>query len=1476
MATSRITISVKNILQGGVTCTNPTIQAQLVNGLVMPCPIVDGKIELQLDGQGAGYCFDLIIDCEDCNTCPPQVKRICLCESNDDCPDCETCIDGICTPICPEDEFCDNGICKDCLVDGDCLCNKECVNGECTCPADKPYEVNGCCYECEEGQTDGNGCLVCTGGRFVEKDCGDFLLDPVTCQCKECIDSGDCLEPNTCCVDGSCECCPGYYYDPGAGSCIPIPPCFTEEDCPDCYTCLNGNCVEITCPAGYIRTGIAGNCCAKECDCDNPSCPSGMTCVEYENGSCYCKGCEGACVDSLDCGVGCGCYDGNCSKTPKGCDGPCYTSDDCGFGCGCLDNNCVDCKTLGCNNNDDCFRANGCDCKDGNCDKSDCADQCIDGADCAQGCGCEDNNCVKCSNVPCVNSEDCPEGCVCNGGICGTTDCDEIYCLNPGDCGEGCGCKDGRCIKCTTLDCGTTECDDTPGCSCNTGNCEGDPGDDCDDDLRIEKVSSAFTCKIRGILDLKNCCGCPDISFHATAVVAGSNLTYTGRLRKGLLTTSPLLGSTGISNELPISGIIKFIVIQEDIEVDGGGAPTGVTRNYTRSVTKDYTGVDTNTEVFTINPVGSTYTDSGKTWKVVNICTYVEGFTNILFDNECQYKAPDIRLQCHDFLTPSFAITPLTKVTRCKTPLFTWSKSADGITYSVFREVYSDRLDIDTYKDDIGVDEGVEVCKYYKLEVDCGCDKLTYYSCNGDGEVATKLVYCQPTDLEISVANCNQDLVIEEVQVCLAMIGASYDLYLNGVLYGSYTVNGSGILFAGTEVINSAEPIFEVKLVFDCDDCDDCTIIKTLEPIDDPCGCSGVLLSPSVNTTNACTTGITYTIAGGTGPYSVVLKKGASTIFSTTQATVGVYAYNSILANGTYTLTVTDVYGCEKTAGFIINACCLIVGSGLSYDCVTKTVAGTITASNGSGTYIVEIGTYPAFNEGAGAFTEVIDILDGTYNVKITDSVNGGCYWLGLLNVGCGGIDLDITSTCDTVDPTKSAVLLENPSGGTAPYLAEFYANLGTVSVDANGCPTNPAQLRSSTTTYPATIGGATYNQNWQFVVKLTDALGRTRCFPAQNFINCADNGFTFTTRFYCDGATKKICVTPSVTGTYEITIGGGAPFNETFVAGQEKCYTTVLANGTHAVTMENGSGVLISKNVVVTTCNDYSVSYDCTNGLEILENGIAWTGTIRVDGQPGSGYINYTGPGTVFLADTTPDHVIGIYVGGVLMNTTEVLNINCCELTLTNLTFLCEPGVGEGTIEFDIVNIVNPTGTHSILVKQGVTVVQSEPAYASSHFTSNVLPNGSYTVEVTDDTYNVPNAGVGSGQTCDVTRTIEIACVEPCGIDDVDAVFKGEIDCADNGKIGHWRVKAINNELISLNYEIWRKPYTVLGLCPNPGVLCSTSGYTKLDDGVVPASSTACYDFASADNTACFLVKFIDPSDSSCYKCLKADFELL
>lgn len=119
--------------------------------------------------------------------CPPPPE----CETDEDCPEGECCVDGACGP-CPCDPPCDPDACEEC-VGGVCesTCDyycEDCVDGECVgCPEGEiccgaPY--NGCvtpemccgAVDCVFYSDDGE-----TWTQLV--DCNDF--DGLDCSCEE-------------------------------------------------------------------------------------------------------------------------------------------------------------------------------------------------------------------------------------------------------------------------------------------------------------------------------------------------------------------------------------------------------------------------------------------------------------------------------------------------------------------------------------------------------------------------------------------------------------------------------------------------------------------------------------------------------------------------------------------------------------------------------------------------------------------------------------------------------------------------------------------------------------------------------------------------------------------------------------------------------------------------------------------------------------------------------------------------------------------------------------------------------------------------------------------------------------------------------------------------------------------------------------------------------------------------------------------
>lgn len=985
----RYTLTIGTITQGGKTCVNPTVTASIYGGLAVPCPYENGVIEVEIDPTANVHCVDFIIDCEDCEKCPPQVIRRCLCDTSDECQECENCIDGWCVPYCPDTKFCSDGVCIDCLADTDCPCDQQCVNGKCQCPNDKPYQdSNGCCHACIDGTKRDGFCEICVGGAWVNIICPSSFPDPDTCECKECINSGQC-PTNQCCVDGKCKCCPGYYYDAGTSTCIPLPNCQRDSDCPPCHTCVNGTCQPIVCPTGYKSIGDI--CCAKECDCDNPNCPQGDSCYRTDDG-CICVGCSGPCATSEDCDPACLCSDGNC--VPNVCNNPCVTGEDCDPGCGCLDNKCVPCEGS-CTGtpSSECEQKDGCRCNGGNCEGEPCNKACIEADDCESGCGCLDDRCIDCEQVSCVTNLDCPFGCYCDKGVstCKANPCPDA-CSSGLDCGSGCGCVDGHCYPCNSLEC-TSECEEASGCKCVGSNCT--KTTDCEDELAIVKLDAS--CELKGTLDTKDCCACPTIGLDVAVSMAAKYVNIVTYLRKGLSFSSTRLGSTGILNEEPVSGIARFTITQNLQQV---GFPTNTT---TKTITLDfdYGGTDENqfSQLSDCNQVviGAT------TYDVVSLVISVAGVTPFIYENECRSTLPNTVLGTLTCANGSLTrqMLSFTPQVKCKTPLFSWYKGTSSSTFTKFRELYAARVDSNSYQDIFDGTDGLEACKYYKLVSDCGCDLSTLYSCNGNELLPTKLVFCQPDDITVDITpnTCNQDICIRETTVCTAMQNLDYKLYLNGDLYGTYTSTG-GVLFAGDLCFTYTEPITEVRLDFPCDDCNTCRITKTLTLSENPCSCSATELA--VNATFIdCASGITYVITDGTAPYNVVIKRGSTIIqnFNTSSD-----PYNGIilgpLSDGLYSVTVTDAYGCVKTDTATATSCCTLDVLTASYNCSTSKITITYTGGTTPLTLSGSFGTGITGDGGGNNIFSVPILTNGTtYTLTFTD--DEGCIDTILLPVNC-------------------------------------------------------------------------------------------------------------------------------------------------------------------------------------------------------------------------------------------------------------------------------------------------------------------------------------------------------------------------------------------------------------------------------------------------------------------------------------------
>lgn len=948
-----------DIVQGTTPCLTPDVSVTSLSECVtIKCVKPNNCYEIQVLEGCVDTCVEIIINCTDCELCPPTVITKCFCESSADCADCENCLDDICTPLCLTNQFCDDDECVDCRDAADCECNKECISGSCECPADKPYiDAQGCCKDCRN-DADCPPCFRCGPDGCEPIVCTTGICDPDTNNCVGCLGTGDCAGDNECCNPSTqlCECCVGYFRDPSSGDCIEQPDCRRDSDCPTCSICVGGDCTPFVCPTGYIAVPNGNECdCRRECDCDAPTECSGLQdCIRLTYNSCYCNSCEGVPCTNGMCAEGCRCYNGTCVDD-GGCNGACSNSGDCGVDCGCRQGQCVSCATLTCVQ---CAATAGCECTNGVCVDAPCSNTCVDASDCGQGCGCADNECTSCSQVSCAGGATCPDGCSCNPvtNVCQENPCAQIYCSNANDCGVGCGCSDGMCVPCNTLSCAGTDCAEVPGCVCTGAVCGDDGEEECEDNLRINKVEA--TCDLKGTLSTDACCPCDDIALGLTfssvsvnGVTHIASYTLTGTLRKGSVSnyanflTKPLLSATGIVNDLPVYGETRVEVRTEYKRLGPNGSiiPSLPSLIQTNTIPIIHINNDSWAVTSLTMPLpGNLIIDGGHNYQAIGTTVTAQSDLDIEMPNQCKYNVAK-----KTFFTFTGTNVPinaqgeseqLTKKVLCREPLFKWYKSTSSAGLispaNLFRSVYADEITPGSYQDVLAtVAEGLDYGKFYALTSDCGCNPVEYYSCAGDGGAPNKLYFCHPNNFSYTVSDCGLKIEIDEdiVVICDVYNSASprptYLLYIDGVLVDTKVLPANGILYAAGQEFTVTSSVDNVTLKIQGEDCHQCDVIGNQN------GSYTSLEANFVFSDSPCSAVATMSalvsISGGTGPYSYNVTRNGVDVATWTGTTGsgGITLPSITNAFGTYVLTVTDADGCVVTVTVIRDATALSIAN---------------------------------------------------------------------------------------------------------------------------------------------------------------------------------------------------------------------------------------------------------------------------------------------------------------------------------------------------------------------------------------------------------------------------------------------------------------------------------------------------------------------------------------------------------------------
>lgn len=315
---------------------------------------------------------------------------------------------------------------------------------------------------------------------------------------------------------------------------------------------------------------------------------------------------------------------------------------------------------------------------------------------------------------------------------------------------------------------------------------------------------------------------------------------------------------------------------------------------------------------------------------------------------------------------------------------------------------------------------------------------------------------------------------------------------------------------------------------------------------------------------------VDLTVTGGTAPYTYFWNN-----LDTTQDLSG-------LAEGIYTVTVTDAHGCTATALAGVNTLVnLVINTGVTNaTCGNQNGVATVTVTGGTGLY--------NYNWSTGDSTASVDSLwPGVYTVTVTDA-QYGCTETATLTIGN-------TSTL-VVTPTVVDVLCGGGatgsislavSGGSGAYSYNWSTGGTGSSITGLAAGTYSATITDDTTGCSATIS-ATVNENSSIVLT-----------PSSSTESCGQS----------DGSAS---VSPA---------GGVLPYTYLWSTGDTTARALNLAAGVYTVTVTDANGCTSTASVTVSSIGGPTVTIDTVINLSCAGQA---SGAINISVSGGVGPYTY------------------------------------------------------------------------------------------------------------------------------------------------------------------------------------------------------------------------------------------------------------
>jgi gliding motility-associated-like protein len=507
-------------------------------------------------------------------------------------------------------------------------------------------------------------------------------------------------------------------------------------------------------------------------------------------------------------------------------------------------------------------------------------------------------------------------------------------------------------------------------------------------------------------------------------------------------------------------------------------------------------------------------------------------------------------------------------------------------------------------------------------------------------------------------------------------------------------------------------------------------------------------LQVNLNVTNVgCNGGINGAIFagvfGGTTPYSYVWSNGFG----------GNQIFN--LGAGYYSVTVTDVNGCQAIAGDTVKEPPVLVMN------ITKHDISCFGLSDGSAISSPTGGAPPySYTWSNGQATDSIGGLGiGSYLVTVTD--NNGCLKFGNVFIQQPSpLIVTVIVTNTSCNGSSTGSITANPFGGTSPYsylwsdgqtgktATGLPAGSYTVTVtDTNGC----TKTASGTVTQPAAMtigfsgvqvlcngaqtgsinsnisgGSSPYGYAWgngattsgisglvvgTYVLTVTDNGG---CIKVDSFTITGPPAILHsltTTNLLCNGQN---------TGSITLTASGGSgSLQYLWSNGPTTANQSNLGAGTYIVTITDGNGCKAYDTATITQPSTLVLSLNSTSAICTAGNGSA-----TANGSGGTGTISYLWDN----GSTTPG--LNNVAGG--QYTVTITDQNGCTKT-DSVTVSINPGTLQASLTMTPENCVALDGTATVTVSGGTSPITYQ--WGNGQSTSGItgLSSGQYSVTVTD-----------------------------------------------------------------------------------------------------------------------------------------------